>query len=187
MKRDFEQSFKDALQAFDTLIRPRLYGVMGGDFLSCEARGRRGDEIARALDTQAGIDVLHVGRYGLRGLSLRIQEGPKVYRTFTLRKSRDSGARTEVEKLSRAVKYDYIRPHWTLQAYVNEGQLLAFALATTADLLRCLDGGFYHESRTGEGQIGGSGFLIIPWGDMQAINMEVHVYDPYKGQVKKAA
>ena len=54
----------------------------------------------RDFDTRAGIDAWHIIEDDgmMRGMRFRVQEGETDWRTFTVRKSRTSGAKTEFAK-----------------------------------------------------------------------------------------
>ena len=82
----------------------------------------------------------------IRGIASRIQARPRgdsgafPYNTFTVRKSRDSGTRTEYVKRREAIADNegYLYPHFTIQAYVEkwvEGPLLSLGIARTSDII----------------------------------------------------
>lgn len=101
------------------------------------------DPISRDLDILCGIDVWQtISDRGCRGIASRIQFGPRCWRTFTIRKDRDTGARTEYEKRIEAIRSRgaLIYPYLTCQAYINKagGLLLGGAIARTEDIFRAI-------------------------------------------------
>lgn len=101
-------------------------------------------DLADDLDVLAGIDAWQmVDEKGvMRGIASRIQWGDKSWRTFTLRKDRPSGARTELQKRMTAfIEADsgWLMPTITVQAYASkprrEGRLIEAGVCYTRDLL----------------------------------------------------
>lgn len=103
---------------------------------------------AEDLDALAGIDAWHiVDGKGMRGIASRVQGDDRIdtlnnpaYRSFTVRKERTSGSKTEWVKrreqlgLSGGDKSGYISPHLTVQSYVDTSGLMAAYMVRTRDL-----------------------------------------------------
>lgn len=115
---------------------------MPGRLVHVEAITR--SDFARDLDAGAGIDAWHVvDNVGIRGIASRVQECPsnrRPYNTFTIRRSRDSGTKTEYEKRKQALESEngWLYPHLTVQAYITskaEGTLRTVGVAKTRDVI----------------------------------------------------
>lgn len=164
---DLNQSSK----TFIDLVEPELVATGGGHFVAVE--GVSVDEMAKLLDTLAGIDFwnIHAG-VGIRGLATRIQRG-RSWRTFTIRNQRISGARTEYEKRKHAIENGMLYPELTLQAYVDNGKLLSYALAKTTDIMKMIDTGKAQIKHTGPAQYGQASFFVVKWDDMKKAGYDI--------------
>jgi len=136
--------------AFLSLVWPVIAEKCGGG--SIKPVELMDDEISKDLDVLCGIDIWQtVSGSGCRGIASRVQFGDKNWRTFTIRKSRDSGARTEYEKRREAILSGgkYIFPYLTCQAYVsNCGNLIGCGLAKTASIINAIEEGRAYVNRT---------------------------------------
>jgi len=150
MLDDWEMDLSWSAEVFSELVWPILEAELPGRMIHVEAIAR--DAYARKfmkdLDTLAGIDAWHiVDNVGIRGIASRVQECPYPYRpynTFTIRKNRDSGTKTEYEKRKQAIDSNngWIFPHLTVQSYVSakrNGELRSFGVAKTADIINLID------------------------------------------------
>jgi hypothetical protein len=145
--------------------------VGGGDLLLME--GRPDVELAKLLDMRAGIDGWHLMQGGgIRGIASRIQKGDKVWETFTVRRSRSSGADTEFQKRKDAIqaKDGQIYPHLTVQAYAKteQGPVLAAGICKTADLIAFIESGMA-EVRTASNAT----FFVCSWSRMMDAGYKV--------------
>jgi hypothetical protein len=128
---DFRQHAEEAKKHF-YLIRHRVEQILDGFLVSTE----RPELVSGFLDRHAGIDALLTGRAeGLYGVAIRIQKTIN-YRSFTIRKERETGAITEYEKYLKAVQNGCFAPTITVQAYVDtqNGTVLSGGVALTADI-----------------------------------------------------
>ena len=176
MPNDFAGALSESAARFDAIVKPELLGVLGGDFRTVE--GVTIDEMAKLLDTLAGIDVWHIDSLrGIRGLASRIQTTSRDWHTFTIRKSRASGAKTEYEKRKLAIENGYLYPYFTMQAYISEGdqRLISFAVAKTADIIEMIDEGHCRENHTGHAQIGQAGFYVVDWYEMKSLQYPIRI------------
>ena len=144
----------------------------GGEIMPVEGDD---NEVCKMLDMTCGTDYFHV--YADRGLvwgvASRVQEydpdkdfcnkGP--FNTFTIRKERASGARTELDKRRYAIKKGGVYPFLTMQAYINikTGKIESLAVVKTTDLMEYIDKGSAEERHTGKDQHGQAAFLFVPW------------------------
>jgi hypothetical protein len=179
VKLGFEKSFKKSVFYFDNLIKPILLEWGGfGSIQSIEANIEL--EIASLLDATAGIDVFFSDTTGMGGLASRIQSGcVKSWDTFTVRKSRESGAKTEFDKRKDALRSNgkYIYPYYTLQAYIDkDDNLLSMAVVCTRDLIELIDMGEYRVNHTGAVQIGQAEFYIVDWSMFSKHNKSIYIH-----------
>ena len=163
---------KDAaksLAAFNKFTAPAMRFAL-------KATETHDNELAAALDKDAGIDGLLIDAddwahfYGSR-----IQFGHN-YCTFTIRRSRPSCNRTEFEKLLHARRTQGAMPSYTIQTYVDaDGQGATVAIAQTVKLLQYITKHFNQWRRTDDGET----FYYIPF---DAVAAQVYRVDA-NGQV----
>lgn len=169
---DFKIALKKSSVAFEKHFRKPLLDILHGGFEVVE--GVTKDEMAKTLDMLAGIDVWHIdNRFGVRGVASRIQYG-KSWETFTMRKSRESGAKTEYEKRKFAMKNDFLYPVLTFQGYIDHGDIpLSFALTKTKDIFWMIENNHFRLQKTGNEQVGQAVFFVIPWKEMIKNNRQI--------------
>jgi len=173
---DFKKSLSRSMQQFEDVLQCELSGILKGDLKVVE--GITIEEMAKLLDTLAGIDVWYINKLnGMRGIASRIQTGPN-YRTFTIRNKRRSGAKTEYEKRKIAIEKGYLYPYLTVQAYVSDNdRLLSFAIAKTEDIIDAIDNGLCYKNHTGSEQIGQAEFYVVKWTVMKNSGYEIIIMD----------
>jgi len=155
-------NFNDAIEKSVTnfeLCKPVLKDLLGWDFISIENTDNEHD---KQLDMKAGIDVFAYCDKYIRGVASRIQIG-HPYNTFTIRFERQSGAETEYEKRIYAFENDVLYPHFTFQAYVDNGELQSLAICHTKDLFQKILDGHKSQRSTGNDQIGQASFYVVDW------------------------
>ena len=101
MPDNFKEAISRANQNFIDIVLPEVNKVLTGEFIIVE--NVMNNDIADILDQQSGIDALYVNDTGIRGVAIRIQYG-QAWDTFTIRKSRESGARTEYLKRKESIE-----------------------------------------------------------------------------------
>lgn len=171
MNQRIANDLKNSSKTFIELVEPELSNVIGGYFVAVE--GVTVDDMAQLLDTLAGIDFWNIrSEAGIRGVATRIQRG-KSWRTFTIRHKRMSGARTEYEKRKQAIEEGMLYPELTIQAYVDNGQLLSYAVAKTVDILEMIDMGRAKIKHTGPEQYGQASFYVVKWDDMKEAGYDI--------------
>ena len=137
---DFRSNLWDSAFDFERVVWPAVQEWCGGGTL-IPVEVAQESHLATALDVLAGVDSWRVVGGGVQGIASRVQYG-HVYRTFTVRESRPSGADTELAKRVRAIlnpKEHYLFPAFTVQAYVERrrtGQLLYVCMVRTEELFR---------------------------------------------------
>ena len=130
-------------------------------------------QLTRWLDRAAGIDNWMLTGDLLSGIASRIQYGSHIYRTFTLRKSKTNGATTEYSKRSQAIANDSLYPKWTIQAYVNNDELVAAAAVRTRHLIERCD---MYPEQIKTNWSDGTQFLWIGWD--QCDEDQIHIVEP---------
>lgn len=169
-------------QAFIDLVWPCIKDLLGGGQLkSVELYTEKG--FAKELDTLAGVDAWQiVNEYGIRPLAQRtqkIKDGYRPYNTFSIREKRQSGAITELEKLTRAIITEsnrgFLHPAITCQAYVDYGltRVLSAGLVKTRDLIYFV----YFYPHLCEHKAHDNPFLYISWQTLQKYNVQVQIYE----------
>lgn len=174
MSDTFIQSFSKSIIYFKELCVPQLHILMPGyNFMSIECVST--DEHKKLLDMSAGIDVWVYNSYGIRGLASRIQYG-KAYNTFTIKKERASGTKTEYKKRVEAIEKNYLYPFYTMQAYIdiNKNQLISLAVCQTQSLFTKISNNQYCIKNTGSNQNGQAAFYIIDWKEFD--NNEIKIF-----------
>lgn len=155
----------------------------GGELLAVEGSD---DAVCKMLDLTCGTDYFQV--YGDKGLvwgiASRMQEidterFPKPFNTFTVRKARASGAKTEYEKRQDAIKCGGVFPYLTMQGYVDKQTkgLMSLGIAKTTDLMEFVERGYASERHTGRDQIGQATFYVAAWDKMRQTGYKVLVFD----------
>ncbi len=183
---DWQHQLKKSSLVFNQYFKNLILEIFNGDFEVVE--GVTKYEMAKTLDQLAGIDLWYFNpKYGIRGVASRIQFGNKNWRTFTVRKNRESQVSTEYEKRSQAIKKEWLYPILTIQGYFNEqnNTVLGFAIAKTTDILWMIDNGYYYLRKTGIEQIGQAEFYVVKWDEMKGKNLNITIYKEYSGNKKK--
>jgi len=184
---DFKSDLKDSSAAFLRVVWPAIkdMGLIGGGKI-IPTESITNDAMTDMLDKYSGIDAWHLSNdRQMRGVASRVQWG-KDWRTFTVRYSRDSGAKTEYEKRKTDIESNagWMYPHLTVHAFISgnksgEGDLMSVAVIKTKDLIEACtnvvnnnhylpSGGF---RRTGNAE-----FIWIDWNWLQMLGVEVEIY-----------
>lgn len=170
--------------------RPIIRKLMGGGEI--KAVEGRDDEICLMLDRNCGTDYFQVYGRGEKldgvvwGVGSRFQSvwhGKKPFNTFTIRKERASGTRTEYEKRKLAIERNGVYPFLTMHGYYDEqtGDILSIAIARTKDLWECIENGHADVKKTGESQIGQAVFYYLDWEKVKSLDYPIKVYKKGEG------
>lgn len=172
---DFVAALTKSSELFEKLLKKELIKVLGGEFEVVE--GVTVDWFKKQLDMISGIDVWHIDdAKGIRGIASRIQSDGVNWHTFTVRKSRDNGSKTEYEKKCKAIESGYLYPYLTTQAYATKDDvLLSFAIARTKDIFKMISGGYYKTQHTKKDQIGQAGFYAVDWYEMKDFGFGIFI------------
>ena len=116
------------------------------------------------------------------GIGSRVQvvyDGDKAWNTFTMRKSRESGAPTEFEKRKYAIEHGGEYPYLMMHVYVEKstGEVISLAIARTSDVIDAIENNIGYQRKTGSDQIGQAYFFVVPWSDMLEAGYKVSIYD----------
>lgn len=150
--------------AFENIVWPACRDHLNGGTLM-QMEGRPDQELAMQLDMKAGIDGWQLHEDGMRGIASRVQVG-RAWDTFTIRKARDSGAKTEFEKRASAVTTgDWLYPTITIQAYLEtwSGPALSIGISRTEEIIAFIHAGQAKTRRTSNAE-----FYVVPWHAMTA-------------------
>ncbi len=159
---NFGQSLSKTVYRFNKYIKPILSDVVKAELVSIEEM--TDNRLAEKLDIFAGIDIWCIDKIGMYGIGSRLQTSTKSWRTFTVRKDRDSGTRTEYEKRRHAIENNYLYPKLTLQGYFTKNdELLEFAVAETKDVISYIEDGHAIVRHTGNEQVGQASFYAVHW------------------------
>lgn len=140
MSSNYAIDLSRSKKAFQGLVWPELNKFLKGKLDIVEGSQDKRDF---DMDTQSGVDYWWVENgAGRTGLSSRVQadDGRRgfPYNTFTIRRSRITGTRTEYQKLVEARKNRRLYPALMIQSYItawDDGELISFALAYTDSIL----------------------------------------------------
>ncbi len=124
MRAEVARDLSDSAHDFLRVVWPAVEGFcQGGELRSVESVTAK--DFERQLDMLSGIDAWQiVDGVGIRGISSRIQwvKPGRGWPTFTIRKSRSSGAKTEWAKRVEAKQNPdngFIKPGLIVHAYVQ--------------------------------------------------------------------
>lgn len=164
LQKSMSDSKEYLFPIIERVLDGRLIVVEGDDF----------NETKRLLDTLAGIDLFSANHSkGMRGVASRVQWG-RAWRTFTIRKERKSGVKTEHEKRKYAIENGFLYPKITMQAYIEDDKsMVTIGIAYTEDIIKCIDDGDCYVKDTSEKQKGQASFFVVKWDDMKAKGMKL--------------
>ena len=144
MNEDVKKALKKSAQDFIDVVYPLIKKPLGDGKL-IPVQDVTENEMATILDQYSGIDAWYIeNSKGIRGLSSRIQYvETDEYKSFTIRKERESGAKTEYEKLTYAIQENWLYPYWFCQAYLHPTTKKPHSagLCKTTDLIKYISEG----------------------------------------------
>lgn len=172
----FNQDAERSCCAFDKYVTPVLrYALNAAKILPTE---RHNSELAAILDRDAGIDGIIINADDWTfGYSSRIQFGTN-YESFSIRRSRPSGAKTEYDKLLNPLQ---TKPSYHVQTFVLKDEQAVIGVVETVELVRYISEHLNQWRKTSDGET----FYYVPFDEVAA-----KVYCVVAGQVfekKKAA
>ena len=137
----WQRDLRNSSRAFLEFVWPQIRDQLGGGEV-IPVESVTDSAMANQLDQLGGIDVWHVrSASGIRGIGSRVQQTKVPYASFTVRKTRTSGAETEWTKRKRALdsRHGWLYPALVVQAYVEDfdrGPLLYACMASTRELFK---------------------------------------------------
>ena len=121
----------------------------------------------------AGIDTWQFNNREkwIRGLACRVQWGTTDWQSFTIRKSRISGTKTEYEKRLDALTNGrgFLFPPLTVQAYLKQrrmGPVMSIGIAKTVNIMRWIHC-HRDEVKVQTNPIDGTEFYVVFWRDIE--------------------
>jgi len=150
MSAEWRQRLEESNKAFLEVVWPIIKEVCGaGQIKPVEVI--EDNDLAHDMDVKCGIDIWQtVEGEGCRGIASRVQWN-KNFKTFTIRKEKTNGMKTEYEKRKKAIESgSYIYPYLTCQAYIKkEGfVLMGGAIARTTDIFRAIERNYFQIRKT---------------------------------------
>lgn len=164
---NWKDDLKKSHSAFMKIILPEIREyIEGGRIISIEII--QDSYLANDLDRECGIDAWQkIEGKGCRGIASRVQFGEIDYKTFTIRKSRDSGTMTEYQKRKLAIETGkYIYPYWTCHGYIHNDKLLSAGVCRTIDLFNAIEDGYYSIKRTSNAT-----FYVVEYKEIQNVKI----------------
>lgn len=167
----------------------KLYEPLLCKLLNCEhIKAVEGvdNEICKILDLSCGIDYLKVEckNGGPKGIANRVQwiEPTEDYNTFTIRKTRESGAATEFAKRLESIENGSLYPDLTMHTYIdkNMGEIRSLAIARTKDVIKYILK-YNPPTRFARDESGWAEFYYCDWDDMADKGYELLRYDAVFG------
>jgi hypothetical protein len=169
----FTERFAKSKKCFFDVVKPCFLQTFGGELLQTENIEH---EITQALDLRACIDALWCPAYdsnAVYSVAMRIQYG-HCYKTFTIRESTTTGVATEYEKTSNAIKSGTMFPCLTIQAYVDNEQIVGAALAFTKTIYECIEKGLCTRRMN---NYDGNSFIAVHWETIQNNGYEIAFFN----------
>jgi len=194
MSKQWQEDLEDSSIDFREKVAPVLEDWADSRSVSVEAV--TDSEMAEELDQTAGVDSWNIKQDDIvRGVASRIQYLNRLPfdtppDTFTIRKQRQSGARTEFDKRLYAIRRDGLYPHWTTQAYLDKprGELLSVGRIKTKNLIEYIKDGSepandYNIIRPPDE----ASFFSVRWWRLDDLGIGVRTHRPYKDEKRVSA
>lgn len=133
--QDWIKDKSNSVQAFDKIKDTILPKLITGKLVSIEMTE---SEVLAWMDIYSGIDLIRKDETGLQGVAWRAQ-WCKAWDSFTIRMTRQTGTKTELEKRLWAIQNGYFYPAFTIQAYFDntvDMNCLSVGIIRTKDLFQ---------------------------------------------------
>jgi len=169
MYNNWQYDLKDSVTALDKIKHTILPKLISGTIHTIEGAK---NEVLIKIDTHSGIDYIRENDIGLQGIAARVQWG-KAWDTFTIRASRHTGTKTELEKRLEQIENGYFYPAYTLQAYFDNRQdnmLLSIAIIKTTDLYKL----YRYKPELFESNKSDNEFIYIRWNKVDTLIKKWH-------------
>jgi len=185
MSADWEKDMDDSAYDFMRVVWPVIKKPIGGGQLVSVESVISNISFIKDLDIYAGIDAFQIQKLNnrMRGIGSRVQwDNPnyppnKDWHTFTIRKSRSSGATTEYEKRIKAIDGDgnFLWPSITVQAYVTKrrtGTLINTAVVDTKAMFDFIKAG---KAEVKENNDDGNKFYRVDWEQLALYTKKIFI------------
>jgi len=110
MYQNWKVDLSDSCKALEKIKNTELPKLISGKIHSIE---NSDNEILLLMDVISGIDYIRQNEAGLQGIAARVQFGYN-FDTFTIRKTRHTGNKTEFEKRIEQIENGYFYPAFVL-------------------------------------------------------------------------
>lgn len=128
------------------------------------------------MDSFAGIDYMGKDdNNNIFGIASRIQELAPTsasYDSFTIRSDRHTGTKTEFTKRIEAIEQGFFYAQLTLQAYIQNGEVIAAAVIKTKDLFDFIKNHPYLVKH----KFSDNKFKIVLWDDLIRADYQLQIY-----------
>jgi len=180
--RNWNSDLKKSNRLFVDIVYPEIEDIFfkHGGLIPVESE--TSNEVSEILDRRAGIDFWYVSLESndMYGIANRVQWDGNKWNTFTVRKERSTGSKTEFEKRKNQVNRNVLYPKYTLQSYVEEGKLLSSAIVNTSDLIEYVCKGSKDEEysvKSVRSRTGWETFYVVDWSKVDEFGCEIEVFD----------
>ncbi|MBQ3451793.1 MAG: hypothetical protein IJG32_05985 [Selenomonadaceae bacterium] len=161
----FKQDQEKSLRGFEKFIVPVLKTAFGAE--AVYSTERHNNNFETQLDCDFGIDALIVVDGTIYPVASRVQNGTN-YESFSVRRSRPSGATTEFDKLSQAWRIQAPMPTYTVQGFIDkDGQIAVVGIAETIELLKYIGKHRDQWRPTKDGET----FYYIPFAELENVKI----------------
>lgn len=166
----FNSDSSKSKSRFEKFIRHALASFGINDVISTE-----GDDepLKQLLDRDCGVDAVGIMNGDPIFIASRIIEVKpygKDYDCFSLRNCRLSGNETELEKLNRKIRCNLPRPHFHVQAFIDDAlNLVTVAIVRTRDLVNYIA---THKTKSLTTR-DGTEFKLATWTDLRRAGVDV--------------
>ncbi len=176
MGNNFKQDLNDSIFDFQRVVLPKLTELkfISGEIIPIEtSMAIEFQRLIKQFDMLAGVDLWQIkNKEGIRGIANRVQ-WINIYRddfkTFTIRKHRQSGVETEYSKRLKSINSEsWLYPYLTIQSYMlgrrREGSLAFMAITQTKLIFETIEKGeanedYFEKPNKADGNI----FICVPW------------------------
>lgn len=186
---DFERDLSKSSAAFRDVVWPAMQAVFKGELMPIESI--KDSAVAKLIDMRSGIDAFHLSESkSIRGMACRVQfieSIQDVYRTFTVRRSRPSGAMTEYTKRKHDIDSHsgWIYPFLTVHGYVTKSDRPSLIVAAVTKTETLIEACTLIESRLADNSVGclrtnktNETFYAINWDWLQREKKPFRVFYP---------
>ena len=175
-----QQDAAKSLRGFEKFTAPALKAAF--DAKKIYSTEQHDNALETVLDTMSAVDGLFIGGDGWTyAFASRLQFAVN-YKTFTIRRTRPSGMKTEFEKLSASPPLA-MKPAFHVQAYITEDETRAVvAIVETWRLIKYVGEHQEQWRATDDGE----SFYFAPWRELDGVRVFV-VEDGHVTEKKNAA